>query len=332
MLEGEENSLVGELRINEVGVGIATYGIKGTFEAPTLRLLGTPTVIIEGFEFGELTAIGQMTANGEIKGNWETSLGAGGPFHLFPHAEDEPLPEGQTAEQLHSARYSFGAIAIDRDQITEIANNIEREFPSPIVTIVDGTERSFYLKNFIKSTFSSERAESIRILARKPDRFGLDQTITIEFGPYINFAMTQGTNEAWVLGQLETIKRELKRYERPYFTNFKKFGVNIASVVAIIAVAFLPNLDQFKDRLIFCGALVGLFYAVKLAHMRFMPHAIINLRARKRSVFEKIWPVALSWILGIAATIIASLFGAYLEGALEIGNGLKSPAQIDKPR
>lgn len=311
-----------------MGVGIATYQVAGQFEAPTLKLNGSPTVRVEGFELGELTAVGVMNANGELRGNWETSIGSGGPFHLFPNAESEPLPHGQTAEQLHSARYTFAAIAIERDQITEIAKRIEREFTSAVVTIIDGTERSFHLRDFIDNPLTSDRVESIRLFARKPDRFELDQTIPVEFGPNYNYAMTQGTNEAWVLGQLETLKRDIKHFERSYFTNFKKFGVSFASIVAIVAVAFLPNLDNFVQRLAFCGVVAILLATVNWANVRLLPYAVINLGKTKKGIWQKSWPQVLSAFMALVTAFLSTLFGFYLEGGFKASGTTSQPTVV----
>jgi len=224
VLEGEDAALTGVLRINEQGVGIAVYNVAGTFEAPTLKLTGTPAAELEGAVLGQFEATGTMNAKGEIHGDWETTIGTAGTFVLYPHAGGEQPDEVQRAEQFHTTRHNFGAIEIDREQVIEVAENIRREFPAVIVTVVAGTEQSRYLDDFKDLQFAADKAELIKVFAQKPDGAGANQVVSIEFGPQMNTAMTQGANEAWVLGQLETLKRDLKRYERTYVTNFKRWG------------------------------------------------------------------------------------------------------------
>ena len=317
-LEGEDAALTGTLHLNEDGAGVAVYAVQGAFDAPTLSLAGEPQEQIEDVEFGQLTVTGTMNAKGEIHGDWETTIGMAGTFALFPHTGGELLSDLQKAEQLHTARHAFGAIEIDKDQITEIAESIRREFQNVIVTVVAGTEQARYLEDFKQRQFTVDRAEIIKIFAQKPDGSGLNQVVSIEFGPQINTAMTQGANEAWVLGQLETLKRDLKRYERTYITNFKRWGIGINQVMLLAAVVFLPSLSGLKDRAILMAVVLGLIFGVNLLHTRYVPYAAIYLRERKKGWFGKAWPRVASWGIGIVATVIAGLAAAYLEGALKI--------------
>lgn len=317
-LEGEDNALTGTLRMNEAGVGIAVYAVEGKFDPPSLSLTGVSQEQIEGVEFGQLTINGSMNAKGEIHGDWETTIGSAGTFMLFPHTNGEPQSDMQKAEQLHTARHAFGAVEIDKDQITEIAEIIRREFQSVIVTVVAGTEQARYLEDFKEQYFPVDRAQVIKIFAQKPDGSGLNQVVSLEFGPQVNTAMTQGANEAWVLGQLETLKRDLKRYERTYITTFKRLGIGINQLMLLAAIVFLPSLSGFSDRAILMGIVLSLIFGVDWLHSRYVPHAAIYLREKKKGWFRKAWPRVASWAIGIVATVIAGLAAAYLEGALII--------------
>jgi hypothetical protein len=326
MLDGEDAALTGTLRMNEPGIGIAVYAVHGSFEAPTLTLTGQPEAQIEGVEFGQLNVIGAMNAKGEIHGDWQTAIGSAGTFILFPHTGSEPPTDVQRAEQFHTARHNFGAIEIDRDQITEIAESIRRDFPSVIVTVVAGTEQARYLEDFKQLQFSADRAEIIKIFAQKPDGLGSNQVVSIEFGPQVNSAMTQGANEAWVLGQLETLKRDLKRYERTYITNFKRWGIGINQLMLVAAVVFLPSLSGLRDRAILMTVVLALVVAVNRLHSRYVPYAAIYLRQKKQDWLSKAWPRVVSWGIGIVAAVIGTLAAAYLQGALKTPVSSSPPA------
>jgi hypothetical protein len=317
-LEGEDAALTGTLRMNEEGVGIAVYSVQGSFEAPKLSLTGGPQEQIEGAELGQLSVVGMMNAKGEIHGDWQTTIGTAGTFTLFPHTGGEPRTDLQKAEQLHTARHQFGAIEIDKDQITEIAESIRREFDSVIVTVVAGTEQARYLEDFKERQFTVDLAEIIKIFAQKADGSGLNQVVSIEFGPQMNTAMAQGANESWVLGQLETLKRDLKRYERTYITTFKRWGIGINQLMLLAAIVFLPSLGGLKERAILMVVVLGLIFGVDWLHSRYVPYAAIYLREKKQGWLGKAWPRVASWGIGIAATVIAGLAAAYLQGALQI--------------
>lgn len=325
-LEGEDAVLTGTLRMNEEGVGVAVYEVQGNFDAPTLSLTGGPQEQVEGVEFGQLTVKGTMNAKGEIHGDWQTTIGTAGTFALFPHTGGNLSSDVQKAEQLHTARHQFGAIEIDKEQITEIAESIRREFDNVIVTIVAGTEQARYLEDFKQQQFTVDRAEIIKVFAQKPDGSGLNQVVSIEFGHQVNTAMAQGSNEAWVLGQLETLKRDLKRYERTYITNFKKWGIGINQFMLLGAIVFLPSLAGLTDRAILMGVVLALIFGVNWLHSRYVPYTAIYLREKKKGWLGKAWPRVASWGIGIVATVIAGLAAAYLQGALEIP---APPAAVD---
>lgn len=318
ILDGEDDALTGTLRMNEPGVAIAVYTLQGKFESPVLTLQGKSQDSIEGVEFGQLSVMGSMNARGEINGDWQTTIGSAGTFVLYAHVAGDKADDVQRAEQFHTARFNFGAIEIDKYQITEIAENIRSEFPSVIVTVVAGTEQARYLEDFKLAQFSPDRAEIIKIFAQKPDGTGANQVVSVEFGPQVNTAMTQGANEAWVLGQLETLKRDLKRYERTYVTNFKRWGIGINQVLLLAAIVFLPSLGNLKDRAILMGVILALIFGVNWLHSRYVPYAAIHLREKKKSWFGKAWPRFASWSIGIVAAVIATLAAAYLQGALKI--------------
>lgn len=324
-LEGEDGALTGTLRMNEQGVGIAVYAVQGIFDAPTLTLTGQSQIEVEDVEFGELTATGTLNAQGELRGDWETTIGSAGTFALFPHVGAEPVNELQRAEQFHIARHDFGAIEIDQQQVAEIGDIIRQEFPAVIVTVVAGTEQARYLEDFKQTRFSADKAQIIKIHASKNDGAGYNQTVTIEFGPQVNSVITQGANEAWVLGKRETLKRELKRFERTYVTNFKRWGIGINQFMLLAAVVFLPSLSGLRDRAILMGAVLALAFGVNWTHSRYFPFAAIYLREKKRSFIGRLWASIASWVVGIAAAVVAALVGAYLQGWLEIPSPPSAP-------
>ncbi|AJP72119.1 hypothetical protein TS85_10475 [Sphingomonas hengshuiensis] len=314
-LEGEDAELTGTLRMNEAGVGVVVYNLKGSFVAPTLTLNGEPETQIEGFAFGNLTACGTMNAAGEIHGDWETSLGTGGNFVLFPHSGAE-LTEAPQLRQLHTARHTFGAISIDRDELIEIAEGIGRDFPSVVITVVAGTEQARYLEDFKDWQPAVDRAEIVRIYARKPDAAGPDQIVSVEFGPEINTAMTQGADEAWVLGRLDVFRRSLKRFERVYVTGFKRLGINFNQVLVLGTIVMLPSLSGLRDRAILMGAVLAIIVAVYALHTRYVPLASIYLRKRKVGLLQRLSGTVASWTIGIIATALAAALAAYLQGYL----------------
>jgi len=315
--DGEQDSaLRGKLRLNEAGVGIAVYTIAGAFDGQLLTLEGTPEAMAEGARLGQLKASGTLQREGSIKGEWETSIGTAGTFVLFPHS----LPDANTApgtpEPVYTARHTFGPIEIDRDQIIALGQEVQRSFPigKVVITFSIGTEQSRFLEDFSQMRLNSGRAEVLRLFVREQEPQGTDKSISVEFGPFINVATAQSVSEAWALGELERLKREIGRYERVYAA--KKFGIGVNQLMAVGAIVFLPSLTSLRDRAVLATGVLLLMYAVNWLHSKYLPNAAIWLSERKDGWLERFFPSAASWFIGIMASVIAALLGAYLKGWL----------------
>lgn len=325
-LDGEDAALNGILRINEPGA-VVTYNVQGAFEAPRLTLTGQPNLEIEGVVLGDLTASGEMTARGEIRGDWESTIGTGGTFHLFPHEHDEPRDVGP--REHHTARHDFGAIEIERDEIAQLAESLRSEFTNLIVTVQTETVIAQYLDDFKTWEPTSEKADLVRIFAEDRSE---NRAVTIEFGQHVNWAMVQGADEAWVRGRLGIVRETVSQYERTYVTNFKQWGIGINQVMLLAAIVFLPSLEGLLDRSILMSVILALILGVNWFHSRYVPFSAIYLREWKRGLLGKTWHGAASWAIGIIAAVIATLAATYLEGALELsGPATEVPALESTP-
>jgi hypothetical protein len=321
-LEGGDTALAGTLHFNESGAGLVVYAIKGAFDGSRLTFSGEPQVHAEGMTYGALKAAASLGPRGNLEGEWETDIGSRGTFVLFPHDVLTPPsgPEDQVPDQLHTARHHFGAIEIDRDQIITIAEEVQREFPKGrvVITVAAGSEQSRFLEDFKKLTFNQDRAEAIKIAVQEPEGGGLNKVVAVEFGPQYNLAMTQSASEAWVLGKLETLKRDFRKFERNYTTNFKRWGVGVNQLLFVGAIVFLPSLATLRDRAILMGGVLALMFAVNWLHNRYLPFAAIYLSKKPISRFVRVMPTVLSWIIAVTASAAATLLAAYLQGWLEL--------------
>lgn len=203
-------------------------------------------------------------------------------------------------------------------KIIALADDIQRAFPNGrlIVTFTTDTEQSRFLEDFKLLNISAGQAELLKLFVREPDAAGIDKSVTVEFGPSINWVMCQGVSESWVLGELERLKREITKFERFYAP--KAFGVGINEFMLISAIVYLPSLSSLRDRAILMAGVVGLVYAINWIHRRYLPHAAIYLTKKKDGWIARTLPSVASWIVGIAATVIATLLGAYLQGWLPL--------------
>lgn len=202
--DGEDAALTGSLHLNDTDLGVVVYSLTGSFDGERLTLTGQPQS--EGDEYAPLHAKATLNAKGNLEGQWETDLGTAGVFVLFPQQQSQAAEPATDAppEQLHTARHQFEAIQIDRDQITALADDIQGEFNNAkvVVTVVAGTEQSRFLPDFKALSLNEDKASIMKLFASEPEGSGVNRVISVEFGPQINSAMTQGADEAWVLGML----------------------------------------------------------------------------------------------------------------------------------
>lgn len=321
-LNGDDTALAGTLHMNEPGVGIVVYSVQGEFDGLQLRLTGEPQTQIDGVAFGRLSAAASLNARGELNGEWSTSIGSAGTFILFPHDQGQDLEAdaGRFPDQLHTARHQFGAVAVNREQITAIAEEIQRDFKKRqvIVTVVAGTEQSRYLSDFKTTDFNTDRASIIRLFAQESEGSTVNRVVQVEFGPQVNTAMTQGSEESWVLGTLEKLKRSIRPLERGYTTNFKKFGFGINQLLFICAIVFLPSLGSLRDRAILMAGVLAIIFGVIWLHNHYLPFAAIHLGQRPKGIFERLTPSMVSWIIAVTASLVAALLAAYLQGLLAV--------------
>ncbi|MFG1331773.1 hypothetical protein V5F41_11035 [Xanthobacter autotrophicus] len=317
-IEGDDAALSGLLHFNELGAGIAIYNIQGTFDGHQLKIIGEPQDTVEGHALGKLTAIANLNTKGELKGEWDTSIGTAGTFILYPHDQGQEIDSSQTGapDQLHTARHNFGAIEIIRDQIINIAEDIQKEFKnaSLIVTVVSGTEQSRFLNDFKLQKFNSEKISVIKLFIQQPEDGGINRVAQIEFGQQVNFAMIQGGDEAWVLGTLEKIKRSVRPLERTYTTKFKKLGFGINQLLLIGSIVYLPSLNSLQDRAILMSGIFAIIFTVDWLHVRYLPFSAIYLSQKPKGVFTRFAPSLMSWLIAATAGIAATLLAAYLQG------------------
>lgn len=319
---GEDDGLTGTLRFNDTAYGLVVYTISGQFDGSELILAGEPPAPeADGVPLGKLTASARLRPNGSMEGEWETDQGTAGTFVLFPHERNDGIaPNTATPPQLHTARYYFGAIEINREQIIAAAEELRKDFTrgTVVITFSGETEQSRFLDDFKSLNISAKRLNVIKIVAQEPEVSGINRVASIHFGPQFNELMTQSANEAWALGKLETLKRELRQFERTYATNIKRLmGIGINELLLAWAIVYMPSLSNLRERIVFMAATLGLIWIVNRIHAKYLPHAAIYVTTKPTGLFALIGPHVVSWVISATAAIVAALISIYLQEWLQ---------------
>ena len=315
--EGTEETLRGVLRFNEERIGLSQFQVTGKFDGG-LTLQG---VVLQGskLEGDQLRVTATVNSRGEFEGDWETNGGLGGTLILSPHERsessdvDEPIPA-----QMHTARHRLGAVQISREEIERLAQDVQRKMKMgrTIITVRADTERSVFLEDFQKLALESDRAEVVKIFARGPAAGGIDNVVSIELGPESNEILTQGADQAWVLGRLEELKRSLAKHERNYATRFRRWGFGFNQALILAAIVYLPSLSSLLDRVLFFVGILAIVGTFNLIHRKHLPHAAIQFTTGRPIWWNSVSTVVWSWLTAVTATLVATLLAAYFEGWL----------------
>ena len=84
-LSGADENLSGTLRLNDSTLGILIYDLSDSFDGNELKFSGLQTG--DGIQAAQIRISGAayIQQNGDLHGEWETTIGNAGTLFLFPH-------------------------------------------------------------------------------------------------------------------------------------------------------------------------------------------------------------------------------------------------------
>lgn len=310
----------GLLRFLDSQFGIAVYTVEGTFD-DLLVLTGHWQQGSEAADVhGELSVKAHLTSEGNLRGTWSSSIGTGGTFELFPHELVLPkrsiASEPRVPEQIYSRNVNIGALKLYAEDILSLLRFIQEDFnmPRPVVTYhIRGSEVTKYASDFISEVKSLGRLEYLKITIQEPEAYGINRVVTVELNAFgSNEVRVQGIRESWVIGRAEALASFLRKYQSNLVTKYRKFGLNLNSVIFVAMLVLIPEIAKLSDRAMFVGATFILLLALLSFHKRFIPNASILLTEEKPNAFVRAWPTILSWIVAASASLIAALVFRWL--------------------
>lgn len=316
-----EPRLSGTLRFLDVLAGIAVYSVEGTFD-DRLNLTGSWKQGGDHENHGVLTIEGNLTSEGYLRGRWRSTLGTGGTFELYPHDRDlltsPSTYDGSTPEQLYSRAVSVGAIRLYAPDVLELLRYVQEDFtaPRPVVTYyLRGSQVTKYATDFIQEVPTLGRSHYLKITVQEPDAHGITRLVVVELSALgSNEIRVQGIRESWVVGRSETIAAFLRRHESRLITNYRKFGLNINSVIFLAMLVLIPEIRTIEARVTFVIATILLLVLLLWTHSKFIPNASFMLTETRPNLFVRAWPTILSWVVTTSASLAAALIFYWLSG------------------
>lgn len=307
-------SIKGILRFLDSLAGISVYAIEGTF-GERLVLTGRWQQGGDPKDHGTLSIEGKLTSEGNLRGTWQSTIGTGGTFDLYPHdivRQTEPITTGaSTPEQLYSRTVSVGAIKLYAQDVLNLIQYAQEEFnhPKPVVTYhLRGNKVAKYASEFINESPKIGQLDYLKIIVQEPDSHGINRIVVIELRAFGSNEITvQGTRESWVVGKSQALVAFLKRHQSNLVTNYRKFGLNLNSVIFLAMLVAIPEIDTWEARTGFVIATISLLGALLWAHSKFIPNASLVLTEEKPNALTRAWPTILSWFVAASASLVAAL-------------------------
>lgn len=308
-----DTQLTGTLRVMDPQFGLGAYKVKGTY-ADVLALTGTPTVTRDGTVAGDIEAQARLTDEGNLRGDWKSTTGTAGTFVLYPHdlpAQEQPgAANEKLPEQLFTSKQQLGALRLYADGIKELARDVQRDFTTGriIVTyIVRGTEVTKYLEDFLLDAPNLGQLRRFKLHIQEPDAHAINKVVTIDLNAFgNNDVLVQGVNELWVAGKTETIARTLRSFESALVTNYKKFGLTLNQLLFLAMLILIPAIDQIWYRAAFVVGVILLLQFLFWLHTKFIPVLIVYPSNPSPSLFQRLSPSLVSWLIAASSALAAS--------------------------
>lgn len=316
-----DNRVTGTVRLMDAQFGLTVFNVSGSFD-DTLRLRGEPTQVQPGVTAGTIEITANLTPQGQLKGEWKSSLGTAGTFEAYPH--DTPPPDQRVTgtaaipEQFFTSSVPLGTIRLYARDLWDLIQFIRKDFVigQPVVTYtVRGNEVTKYFEDFQKEAAALGELRRLKVTIQEPEAHGINKVVLLELNSLgQNEIRVQGINESWVVGKAEAIARTLRIFEKGLVTTYKKFGLTLNQFIFLAMLVVIPAIDVFWQRGLFVAIVVLLLSVLYWLHSKFIPNAVVFLGEQEPTILQRVWPSVVSWIAAATASLAAAYAYYWLTG------------------
>lgn len=319
-LENTGPAVSGTLRFNDTAYGLSVYSVVGTF-GETLHLQGTPaTEPAPPIQRGVLTVEARLTEEGNLRGTWESSVGTGGTFEAWPHDINSPTPtakpDGDVPEQIYTRNIGLGAIRLYGDEVRRLIQYMKEDFRSSRVIATynaRGSQVTKYVEDFLLEAPALGDIGYLKIQVQEHEAHGINKLVVIEFNDHgVNDVRVQGIRESWVVGKAEMLSGFLKKNQPTLVTTYRRFGLDLNSVIFLAMVILLPSITSLTDRVIFVVGVVAIQRVLLAIHVGIVRNTSIRVAEAPPPMFERLWPTFLSWLVALTSSLAAALLFYWL--------------------
>jgi hypothetical protein len=311
--------LSGTLRFRDTDLGVAAYRLEGIFE-DAIELTGSPIETREGVELGQIRVTARLTPEGQLRGEWLSTIGTAGTFVAYPHSQEATSQETSTQEQIPEQFYThsivLGAVSLYAQDVRTLISDVRKDFTAgrPITTYsTGGPEVTKYAEDFLAEMPDLGTLSYLKIHIQEPDAHGINRIVVVELRAFgINEIRAQGVNESWVIGKAEAIAGLLRRHQNSLITTYRKFGLNLNQLIFLAMLVAIPEITSLGSRALFVAVVFLLLTSLLWVHSRFIPNATIRLTGSPPTALARVWPTIVSWLFAVIASLVAAYLYTWL--------------------
>lgn len=310
-VEQEGSNVSGVLRLLDHIYGITIYNFSGTFKEK-LILSCTPDESNTIEDLGEINVEGVLTSKGNLRGTWHSTIGTAGTFDAYPHYIESPQSGSEAEklpEQIFNKNVTIGSIRLFSDDIKSFISFIGKDFKqaTPIITYnLRGNQVTKYSHDFLNEIDSLGEITYLKIFIQEQEAYGINNVVVLELTENgVSEVRVSGIDETWVVGKAESIVQKIKPKENILVTTYKKYGLNLNSIIFLLMLIAIPEVEAWQNRAVFVILVFVLLGILLWIHRRFIPNTIIYLTGKKPSLLSRSWPTILSWIVAASSSLFA---------------------------
>ena len=309
----EGTGLTGEARFLDASYGPVVFSLRGEVNEK-IQLTLTPIQSSDGAQVEEITVTAQLQSDSTLTGEWSSMLGTGGTFQAWPHHYGKNVASDNTdaaiPEQVFNRSIPVRSIRLYQSDVIALLDVVRRDFMQGrmIVTYqLRGSDVTKYVEDFHADLASIESLRALKLSIQEPDAHGINRMVVVDLVETGESAVrVSGVNETWVVGKAESIKKAVEPYENSLVTNYRKYGLNLNSLIFLAMVAVTPDIATLANRALFIGLATLLLVALYWSHKTLIPNTLVLPETKRATYLGRIWPSALSWIIAVTSSVAAS--------------------------
>jgi hypothetical protein len=318
-LDQKGEKITGHGRFLDDKFGLVIYGLSGEITSQII-LTGRPENHPDGVVVGKVNVIAALRQDGAIAGKWESEIGTGGTFEVYPHGKvgENKVARGRDIpEQIFTRTVDIGSVRIFQKDLKDLIEIVAKDFlqGQPVVTFkLRGSEVIKFSEAFLQEVTNLPKLRFMKINIQEPEPNGINRTVAVQLSEGIgSFVTVSGSNESWVVGKAESISHALTAYQNNVITYYRKHGLEINGIIFFLMLVMIPEITDWHSRLIFVLVVMALLFVLVRVHRKLLPNTVIFPMEEPTS-FRRSWPSVVSWLIAATSSIFAMFVFRWLAG------------------